>query len=147
MLIDKNNLPLVAEDFMNDVHFEDVDIINELYEKAVVYKNTKKDEDGKDLIACYEKWYDHTVNHFKGEEAKMLELRFPPYMMHKGEHDRCLENMAYILNSFINSDDIDSLISYLEGDLLSWLVNHIQTMDTVTANFFKTGMSPCSAMH
>ncbi len=32
MLINKNDLPLVAEDFMNDVHFEDVEIINNLYE-------------------------------------------------------------------------------------------------------------------
>jgi len=147
MLIDKNNLPLVAEDFMNDVHFEDVDIINELHEKAINYRDNKTDENKESLIASYEKWFEHTVNHFKGEEDKMLELRFPPYMMHKGEHDRCLEHMEQVLRSFKETDDIDALVRYLEVDLTQWLVNHIQTMDTVTAMFFSTGMSPCSAMH
>lgn len=147
MLIDKNNLPLVAEDFMNDVHYEDVDIINELHTKAVIFKENTTEENKQELIACYEKWFDHTVKHFKGEEAMMLQLRFPPYMMHKGEHDRCLEYMDYILKNFQSNNDIEVVLAYLEVDLLNWLINHIQTMDTVTANFFKTGMSPCSAMH
>ena len=37
MLINKDNLPLVAMDFMNNTHFEDVDIINELYENILNY--------------------------------------------------------------------------------------------------------------
>ena len=31
MLINKDSLPLVAMDFMNNTHFEDVDLINEIY--------------------------------------------------------------------------------------------------------------------
>ena len=38
MLIDKNSLPLVDEDFMNNTHFEDVDLINKIYEDILVYE-------------------------------------------------------------------------------------------------------------
>lgn len=147
MLIDKNNLPLVAQEFMNEVHLEDVDIINELHTTVLKYKSEKNEENKILVVDTYKKWFEHTVNHFKGEEEKMLELNFPPYMMHKGEHDRCLEHMDYVLRSFIETSDEKLLLDYLEVDLLKWLVNHIQTMDTVTAMFFSTGMSPCSQMH
>ena len=147
MLIDKNKLPLVAEDFMNDVHFEDVDIINELYEKAINYKNNNSEVNKEILVSCYQEWYDHTVSHFKGEEDEMLERQFPPYLMHKGEHDRCLEHMDLVIKNFVETNDIDALVRYLEVDLIDWLLNHINTMDTITAMFFKTGMSPCSMMH
>lgn len=143
MLINKNNLPLVAEDFMNEVHFEDVQIINDLHQKLLNYINEQTSENKTILVDAYEDWYDHTVSHFKGEEDKMLELNFPPYMMHKSEHERCLENMRIVLKEFIKKDDSDMLKQYFEVDLVSWLTNHIQTMDTVTANFFKTGQSPC----
>ncbi|WP_417334189.1 bacteriohemerythrin [Halarcobacter sp.] len=145
MLINKNDLPLVAEDFMNDVHYEDVDIINDLYEKLLNYIVSETKENKNIVIDAYQDWYDHTVSHFKGEEDKMIELNFPPYMMHKGEHEKCLEQMRQVLDYFIKNDDKEFLKSYLELDLINWLVNHIQTMDTVTAMFFKTGMSPCSA--
>jgi len=145
MLINKNDLPLVAEDFMNDVHYEDVDIINDLYEKLLNYIDAETKENKNIVIDAYQNWYDHTVSHFKGEEDKMIKLNFPPYMMHKGEHEKCLEQMRQVLDYFIKNDDKEFLKSYLELDLINWLVNHIQTMDTVTAMFFKTGMSPCSA--
>jgi len=145
MLINKDDLPLVAEDFMNDVHYEDVDIINNLYEKLLNYIDSETKENKNIVIDAYQDWYDHTVSHFKGEEDKMIELNFPPYMMHKGEHEKCLEQMRQVLDYFIKNDDKEFLKSYLELDLINWLVNHIQTMDTVTAMFFKTGMSPCSA--
>ena len=138
MLINKNDLPLVAEDFMNDVHYEDVDIINDLYEKLLNYIASETKENKNIVIDAYQDWYDHTVSHFKGEEDKMIELNFPPYMMHKGEHEKCLEQMRQVLDYFIKNDDKEFLKSYLELDLINWLVNHIQTMDTVTAMFFKT---------
>lgn len=145
MLINKNDLPLVAEDFMNDVHFEDVEIINNLYEKLLTYINDSTKENKNIFIDNYQEWYDHTVAHFKGEEEKMLELNFPPYMMHKSEHERCLEQMRLILEHFIKNEDSQILKNYFEIDLINWLINHIHTMDTVTAMFFKTGQSPCHA--
>lgn len=143
MLINKDNLPLVAMDFMNETHLEDVEIINEVY-KAIV-KFEKSQNNFNDLCELYEKWYIHTVEHFKVEEEKMASMNFPPYMFHKGEHDRCLEIMQGVLIQFKNTKNISIMKEYFEVDLLTWLINHIQTMDTVTAMFFKTGQSPCQS--
>jgi hemerythrin len=146
MLIDKNDLPLVAMDFMNEVHFEDVDIINSLHDCILKYDIEKSENNFNEVNAKYQEWFEHTVEHFKNEEIKMQEIKFPPYMMHKGEHDTALNTMDEVFRQWSQDKDIYKLKEYFEVHLKPWLVNHIQTMDTVTASFFKTGLSPCS-MH
>lgn len=147
MFIDKNDLPMVAMDFMNDVHIEDVDIINELYDLLVAYEKNSTQENFEKINSKYEQWFEHTVNHFKGEEIEMEQKGFPPYIVHKGEHDNALNIMDNVYKQWLESKDINILINYLKDTLLPWLINHIQTMDTITAMFFKTGLSPCAAQH
>jgi len=145
MLLDKKQLPLVAMEFMNDVHTEDIDIINQIFEQLLKYEQSKKSEDKEKLISLYKHWYEHTIEHFKGEEVMMEEKRFPPYPMHKGEHEYGLKRMDEVFNTWQETDDISTLKVYLIEELPKWLIHHIKTMDTVTAMFFKTGLSPCSA--
>ena len=99
----------------------------------------------KSLNQKYQAWTVHTQDHFKGEEVLMVEKGFPPYPMHKGEHDRALAQMEQHFNEWQSSGDIAVLKIYFIEYLPQWLVHHINTMDTVTARFFKTGMSPCSS--
>ncbi len=146
MLINKNNLPLVAMEFMNVTHFEDVDIINELYEKILDYEKDSSNLNFEDLKSKYIEWIVHTENHFATEEKEMREKVFFAYSFHKAEHDSNLYEINRVLENFQVEKDISKLKSYFENNLVSWLINHIQSMDTVTAMFFKTGMSPCS-MH
>jgi len=147
MLIDKNNLPLVAMEFMNDVHLEDVDIINNLFEAILEYEKKPTLENEQLLYNKYKDWYNHTVEHFKKEEVMMKEKNFPPYPIHQGEHTYALNRMEEILNKWQSTKDIGVLKIYMEQELPNWLVTHIQTMDTVTAMFFKTGLSPCAMQH
>ena len=144
-LIDKKELPQVAMGFMNDVHDEDADIINELYELVLAYEREANSTNAEAVDAKFQEWFEHTIKHFKGEEEKMLELNFPPYPMHKGEHDNALHKMDAVFRNWQGSRDIDILKDYMTKEMPQWLMNHIQTMDTVTARFFSTGMSPCSA--
>lgn len=144
-LIDKNELPQVEMEFMNDVHAKDADIINDLYSLVLRYEDDPSQINEKLLNDKYEEWFSHTIEHFKGEEEKMIELNFPPYLMHKKEHEKALETMDYVYQSWKKSKDIIIIKQYLSQELPQWLNKHIQTMDTVTAMFFKTGMSPCSA--
>ena len=144
MLLDKENLPLVAMDFMNDVHMEDVDIINDLFDLILHFETEPSDENKNKLNNKYKEWYEHTVDHFNGEEVMMKEQNFPPYPMHKGEHDNALATMREVFERWEKTQDIMVLKQYFIETLPAWLTNHIQTMDTVTAMFFKTGMSPCS---
>ena len=73
----------------------------------------------------------------------MREMGFPPYAMHKGEHDRVIVIMAELLSDWKQTRNVKPLKIYLIEVLPLWLKNHILTMDTVTARFFKTGISPC----
>lgn len=145
MLINKQNMPVVAMDFMNKTHKEDIDIINNLFDLILLFENNSTQEIKESLNQKYEQWYEHTVNHFKTEEIKMQEERFPPYLVHKGEHDNALSHMHDIFLNWQTSEDINILKNYIQNELPAWLDNHIKTMDTVTAMFFKTGLSPCAA--
>lgn len=146
MLINKDTLPLVAMEFMNETHLEDVDIINALYDSILKYKEEENSNNFNDVSTKYQEWFTHTVNHFQNEEIKMQEMQFPPYLMHKGEHDNALHIMDKVFREWSENRDSSKLKEYLEEYLKPWLLNHIQGMDTVTASFFKTGLSPC-ALH
>ena len=143
MLIDKQNTPMVAMEFMNDVHMEDIDIINKLFESILRYEENSSCENKELINAQYEAWYEHTLEHFKGEETMMREKNFPPYLFHKGEHDKALSIMDNEFRKWQAANDIQALKHYFTEELPQWLIQHIQSMDTVTAMFFKSGLSPC----
>ena len=145
MLINKNELAIVDMEFMNEVHFEDIDIINALFEYVKIYDNDKSEENKIQINQKYEEWISHTQAHFEGEEVMMREKNFPPYSMHKGEHDNALRQMQDVFNHWKSTENISILKIYLIEQVPSWLIQHIASMDMVTARFFKTGMSPCSA--
>lgn len=144
MLIEKQELPLVAMEFMNDTHMEDIDIINELFELILTYEKESTIENENKLNAKYKEWFDHTVEHFNAEEVMMQEKSFPPYPFHKAEHDNSLKTMEEIFTKWLEIKDIQILKQYFIETLPQWLVQHIRSMDTVTAMFFKTGLSPCA---
>jgi len=145
MLIDKQDLPIVDMNFMNEVHIEDIEIINEIFRLILVCETTPNETNQQNIEIQYKKWFNHTVDHFQGEEIKMKELSFPPYEFHKGEHDKALAEMNAVFKQWQESKDIKILKIYFIEVLPNWLIQHIQSMDAVTATFFKTGQSPCSA--
>ncbi len=140
-LISHNEIPQVAMGFMNEVHTEDVDIINRVYEHIQRYLEDASDENAAAIDLEYEQWYEHTLDHFEGEEIKMLELNFPPYGMHKNEHAKALQRMESIYRSWKQNRDITVLKDYIGEEIPLWLTTHIQTMDTVTALFFQQQLS------
>ncbi|MDH5464159.1 MAG: hemerythrin family protein [Thiovulaceae bacterium] len=136
-LIAQNKLPQVAMEFMNDTHREDVDIINDLYKLIEKHSTHPSEEIATAIDMQYESWYEHTLDHFEGEEIKMLELNFPPYSMHKGEHQKALAQMETVYRVWKEDRNISDLKQYIAKEIPMWLHNHIQTMDTITAMFFK----------
>jgi len=138
MLITETEMPLVAMDFMNEVHKEEVDLINAMFEKVLAYEQDDSDENALAIDTVYEEWYTHTLAHFKGEEDKMIELKFMPYPLHKQEHDKALARMDEVRDHWQKTKDARSLKMYLIEELPTWLTQHIATLDTVTARFFHT---------
>ena len=144
LVLNKESMPRVAMDFMNDVHEQDIDIVNDLYASALEYEKNPSAESKTALMSKYSAWFEHTIEHFQGEEVLMIEKKFPPYPMHKSEHDNALARMDDVYRNFEKDGDIAALKQYLSQTVPQWFVQHVQSMDTVTAMFFSSGMSPCS---
>ena len=142
MLIEHHEIPQVEMDFMNEVHKEDADIINNIFEQILKYDGST--ESNTLIDELYQGWIEHTVMHFRNEEIKMQEMHFPPYLAHKGEHDRALQEMRDLFAFWQEHRDIKALKIYFIETLPAWLHTHISTMDTVTARFLATGESPCA---
>lgn len=137
MFIEEKNLPLVAMDFMNEIHKEDVAILNRLYDAVCVCEQKSTEENQEQIGSLYQEWLEHTVSHFAGEEKEMQAKGFPPYPIHKGEHENSLTQMRMVLETWQQQKNPEKLRLYLESYVQDWLLNHIQTLDTVTAMFLK----------
>ena len=128
-MIAQEELPMVTMASMNDTHLEDVILINQL-SAAAHSKNIAATKIFLDELIT------HTIAHFSGEEEMMREKNFLPYPIHKEQHDRVLKELNNITRIFNEGEGDFSLItSYVDGSLTPWLIDHIKTLDTVTAMF------------
>lgn len=128
-MITQDQLPMVAMPSMNNTHLEDIIMINKLSTAA----NSK---DFELCVSTLNELVAHTEVHFSTEEEMMREKNFPPYPIHKKEHDRVLNELKSITKIFSEGEgDFNLITAYVDGSLAPWLVHHIETLDTVTAAF------------
>lgn len=121
--------PQVALDFMNHDHAEFIELREKLL--TALAQPVKPDE----IDALLAQLLDHTRTHFGEEERQMQEAQFPPYPMHKGEHDRVLADMEARVALWQQSRDAKALRNWLDAAVGDWFVNHVSMMDFVTARF------------
>jgi len=115
---------------MNHDHEEFIELIN----KIEVLLNDESN--GKEQInALLSELQTHTVEHFAREEEAMQQYGFPPYQIHKMEHERVLLGLQQQIEQFQKSTTNDVLKRYVCQDIPMWFENHLGTMDTATANF------------
>ena len=128
-MIKQSDIPLVSLDTMNNVHFEEVVILNDLLEQL-------DSEAGSEAIsASLEKLLEHMQQHFTGEEKLMQEAQYPSFRMHKADHDKVLNTTRYAEMEWRNRKDADALREYLKDGVVAWLDQHIKAMDTPMADF------------
>lgn len=75
----------------------------------------------------------HNREHFQREEAAMRASGFPPYAVHKQEHERVLGWLEGLLASIRAGADDARLRDAIQRELGDWLRQHVQTMDRVTS--------------
>lgn len=138
MLISHEDIPQVSQDFMNNTHSEEVDIINQIFEEILAFEKGSSTVDKIDKL--YQEWVQHTVEHFTTEEVEMIESEFPPYPIHKEAHDKALQQMNEVFDAWQKSREIKILKMYFIEVVPQWLVAHISSMDAMTANFIGGGM-------
>ncbi|MEJ5172243.1 MAG: hemerythrin family protein [Hydrogenothermaceae bacterium] len=133
MFIKEEELPKVMVEDMNEVHETEVRLLNDLYEK--IEKFEKGEVSLEEIEKIYGEFVDDVVQHFQFENELMSEYNFFAYPMHRGEHDRVLQELKYIEKVFKEKRDPSVIKDYLIYNFKPWLISHIQSMDTVTAMF------------
>lgn len=128
-MIDFAYVPKVAVDTMNAVHAEEVEQLNRI--ESLLKRNAPETE----LSEALETLFEHTREHFANEERLMREVGFPPYAVHKAEHDRALNEFQLVMMNWRTRKDNAIVRDYICSDVPQWLHQHIASMDTATANF------------
>lgn len=133
MLLDESDFPRVELEFMNQVHLEEIDMLNELAELFAARREGKQVEQL--LAGRLRALLEHTRQHFAQEEALMRQAGFPPYPVHKQEHDRILGELEALFDGWEVSGDSHALEHFLLTTLPDWMVRHVASMDKVTAHY------------
>lgn len=129
-MIDFTKIPKVEWEEMNRVHAEEVELLN-LIESVLM--GVSMDETV--LETLIDDLFIHTKNHFANEERLMREVNFPPYMIHKSEHDRVLNEFQFVMMDWRSKKDLQILKNYFFETIPQWLDQHIASMDTMTARY------------
>src|SRR3989338_9170564 len=115
--------PQVALDFMTRDHAEFLALRDQLLDLLAAQTTGGKLDDLLDELL------EHTRKHFAEEEKQMRETGFPPYPVHKGEHERVLAEMSARIERWRHGRDTAALRDWIDQAVGDWFVNHVGTMD------------------
>lgn len=121
--------PQVAVEFMNRDHAEFAGLRERLLDAL------SGDVHNATIDGLLAELVDHTARHFADEEQMMVEAGFPPYEVHKAEHDHVLAEMQARGSRWSQDTDVDALRQWIEKDVGDWFIGHVGSMDLVTAAF------------
>lgn len=130
--VDTSQIPELPLAFMNADHAEEVRLLEDLGVALEAHRAGGPIDPVLERLALLAV---HTREHFLREEQVMREERFPAYVPHKADHDRALAEMDQEARRFREQGDPDRLAAYLFQVVPAWFVQHIRTMDAVTARF------------
>lgn len=125
-------IPLVAIDFMNKTHQEEIALVNCLMQQL---QGASNEGHFSEISESLKRWLTHTEAHFQRENELMLEIDFPPYLVHSGEHENALRLMRTVINAWEENKNLAQLSDYVVSQWPEWFMAHVNSMDTVTANF------------
>ncbi|MFO0583921.1 MAG: hemerythrin family protein [Anaeromyxobacter sp.] len=123
-------IPALALGFMNDDHAEELQLL-----EAAAQAAAATPPDRAAVLSRLGALAAHTQAHFEREEAVMREVGFPPYPVHKAEHDRVLAEFGGEVAAYERGGDAARLLAYLDAVVAGWFPQHMASMDTITAQF------------
>ena len=139
-LVEIDDIPQVAMPFQNHDHAEEAELLNRAVDVLSAHRDGRAS--ALDVLGPVEALLAHTRAHFAREDAIMVESGFPPYPVHQGEHARVLAGMEAEVEAFRARGDAGRLWAYLTQAVPEWFVQHIQTMDAITAQFASARLGP-----
>jgi hemerythrin len=78
---------------------------------------------------------EHTRAHFEGENRLMETHAFPPYPVHKAEHEKLLASIETLQDDWLRDRALMQLANFIFGEWRAWFDQHVKSMDRVTADF------------
>lgn len=106
------------------------------HEQAVGLMNALQTCSDSEFSPLFAEHAEHLREHLNRENELMERIGFFAIDMHKGEHDRVLEEIAAMQAKLV-ADDIATVRAYATDALPQWFLDHLQSMDTITAQFAK----------
>jgi len=128
--MDCETLPQLAMPFMNDVHCEELEIVNRIGELLSATESSETQ-----ISACLQEWVTHTEAHFTRENRLMEDYNFPPCQIHRNEHDLAYQQLLDVQKKWNETFDTGMLSRYALEIWPAWFERHLMTMDAATANF------------
>lgn len=126
----KLDLPQVALDFMNEDHAHAADQLAAMTAALDDYPNHPER-----LVAACREFLEHSRAHFAREEEAMQAAGFPPFPVHKSEHDQVLALLEQLAEAVDAGRVDEAMRTAITRDIPDWLVRHVQSMDMVTARW------------
>ena len=121
-------IPQVAVASMNATHAEELALLRELL-AALDARDAARAAELADAFAA------HVEEHFAREERLMEQYGFPPYPIHRSEHDRMRAMVAEACAQADSAEGRAALARFIREVFLPWLSGHVATMDAATAHF------------
>jgi len=132
-LFNGTDIPKVALDSMNETHYEEAALVARLNEW--VGRQQAGESLEAEIDTQLEEWLVHTQAHFSRENEMMIEHGFPPYPVHRSVHDEALKLLSSQTTQWQESRNIEALAQYVQEIWPAWYVEHISSMDFITAQF------------
>ncbi len=145
-IIKAEEIPKIAVDSMNDTHWEEVSMVNEL--GALIHNMQARCAAGEDcqpamaaaITSKLKAWHRHTKEHFERENQLMQEHGFPAFAVHSQAHQTALERLEQVVHEWEENRKLEALHDYCFKVWPDWFLQHVQTMDFVTARFLQMRM-------
>ena len=142
IVLDPETIPSVSIDFMNNTHFEEIALVQDIGDLISVYQENKEQVTDnqtetveKKITELLHEWLNHTKAHFSRENELMEEYQFPAYSVHAEEHELALKKMQTVVNRWDSHQDAELLSDYIFHLWPTWFSGHVNSMDMITAQY------------
>jgi hemerythrin len=126
MLIQAQEVQQVANEVMNMLHQEEIEVINEFHDAVVAKDIEKVDELFKVVLFNVE-------DHFKSEEDMMEQNNYSGFQTHKSDHDLMRKKLNKFHKRWEVLKSTKELRDFLEKDFKKWMLLHVSKWDRETA--------------
>ncbi len=126
-------VPQTALAFINDDHREEIALLRIVV--SALEGLERGEATAEEVAHAWEALAQHTAEHFAREDLAMKEVSFPAFAVHHAEHQRVLADMDGHYRAWRAGGPARALLSYADEGITTWFVQHVQTMDFITARF------------